>query len=57
MILHDRPKDFVMIPSTHPILDRGQAIGKFVQCQSGDLVLWDSRLVHCNSPAFAIEER
>src|SRR5690349_11749152 len=52
-----RPKDFIMIPSNHPILDRGQAIGKFIQCQSGDLVLWDSRLVHCNSPAFSIEER
>jgi hypothetical protein len=52
-----RPRDFIMIPSTHPILDRGQAIGKLIQCQAGDLVLWDSRLVHCNSPAFSIEQR
>jgi hypothetical protein len=52
-----RPRDFVMIPSTHPIFDRGQAIGKLIQCQSGDLVLWDSRVVHCNSPAFIPEER
>jgi ectoine hydroxylase-related dioxygenase (phytanoyl-CoA dioxygenase family) len=52
-----RPKDFVSIPSTHSILDRGHAIGKFIQCQSGDLVLWDSRLVHCNSPAFVTGER
>jgi len=50
-----RPKDFVPIPNIHPILDRGLAIGKFIQCQSGDLVLWDSRLVHCNSPAFVTE--
>jgi hypothetical protein len=53
----NRPRDFIMIPKTHPILDGGQAIGKLVQCQAGDLVLWDSRLVHCNSPAFSIEER
>jgi hypothetical protein len=52
-----RPSDFIMIPSTHPIFDRGQSIGKLVQCQSGDLVLWDSRVVHCNSPAFVIEEQ
>ncbi|CAF3425921.1 unnamed protein product [Rotaria socialis] len=50
-------RDFVMIPRDHRILDNGQAIGKLVQCQAGDLVLWDSRLVHCNSPAFAIQER
>jgi hypothetical protein len=53
--LSRRPKDFLSIPSTHSILDRGRAIGKFIQCQSGDLVLWDSRLVHCNSPAFVFE--
>jgi len=52
----NRPRNFVMIPSTHSILDRGQAIGKLVQCQAGDLVLWDSRLVHCNTPAFTIDE-
>ncbi len=55
--LGKRPRDFVMIPSTHPIFDGGQAIGKLIQCQSGDLVLWDSRLVHCNSPAFSVEEQ
>ncbi len=52
-----RPKDFVVIPWTHSILDRGRAIGKFIQCQSGDLVLWDSRLVHCNSSAFVVDEQ
>ncbi|CAF1076364.1 unnamed protein product [Rotaria sordida] len=55
--LGHRLKDFIMIPRDHPILDRGRAIGKFIQCQAGDLVLWDSRLIHCNSPAFSIEER
>ena len=50
-------KNFVPVPSTHPILDRGRTMGKFVQCQKGDFVAWDSRLVHCNSPAFVTEER
>ncbi|CAF1026974.1 unnamed protein product [Rotaria sordida] len=40
----------------HSILDRGNAIGKFIHCQSGDLVVWDSRLVHCNSCAFISDE-
>lgn len=52
-----RPRDFVMIPDTHPILDRGQAIGKLIQCQAGDFVVWDSRLVHCNSPSIVPQER
>jgi hypothetical protein len=52
-----RPKDFIPIPSSHSILDRGLAIGKFIQCHSGDLVIWDSRLVHCNSPAFVSDEQ
>lgn len=47
-----RTKDFVAIPSMHSILDGGRAVGRFIQCRAGDLVLWDSRLVHCNSPAF-----
>ena len=51
-----RPTDFITVPASHPILDRGQAIGRLVQCRAGDLVLWDSRLVHCNNPAFVTEE-
>ncbi|CAF1270903.1 unnamed protein product [Rotaria sp. Silwood1] len=46
-------KDFIEIPNEHSIITRG----KLVHCQAGDLVLWDSRMVHCNSPATAIEER
>lgn len=51
-----RPKDFIPIPSMHSILDRGTAIGKLVQCQPGDYVIWDGRLVHCNSPAFISDD-
>ena len=49
--------DYVKVPSSHPIMNQGQTPGKLVHCQAGDLVLWDSRTVHCNSPATAIEER
>jgi predicted RNA-binding protein with EMAP domain len=28
-----------------------------VHCRAGDFVVWDSRTIHCNSPAIAIEER
>ncbi|CAF1296028.1 unnamed protein product [Rotaria sordida] len=49
--------DFVKIPSDHSIFNHDQVIGKLVHCRAGDLVLWDSRLIHCNSPATTIEER
>ena len=51
-----RPKDFVPVPSCHPVLDRGNAVGKFIQCHAGDFVVWDSRLIHCNSSAFVVDE-
>jgi hypothetical protein len=38
-------------------MDQGKTLGKLVHCRAGDLVLWDSRTIHCNSPATAIEER
>jgi hypothetical protein len=49
--------DFVKVPDTHPIMDQGKTLGKLVHCRAGDLVLWDSRTIHCNSPATSIEER
>jgi len=52
-----RSIDFVKVPDTHPIMDQGKTLGKLVHCRAGDLVLWDSRTVHCNSPATAVEER
>ncbi len=43
--------DFVVVPSplTNPMV-RG---GALVAAQAGDLLLWDSRTVHCNTPALA----
>ena len=39
--------DFVVIPAQlieglHPC---------FIQCKAGDLIVWDSRTIHCNTPA------
>ena len=45
--------DFVRIPNNHSIMDQG----KLIHCRAGDLVLWDSRTVHCNTPATDPEER
>jgi hypothetical protein len=51
------PKDFVLVPHNHSIISHDETHGKLVHCRAGDLVIWDSRMVHCNSPATAIEER
>jgi hypothetical protein len=49
--LGNKSRDFIFIPSTHSIFDEGRAVGKLIHCRAGDLVMWDSRLIHCNSPA------
>jgi hypothetical protein len=38
-------------------MNQGQTMAKLVHCQRDDLVLWDNRTIHCNSPAVAINER
>lgn len=40
--------DFIEILPTDPILDMDKIL---VCAKAGDLLLWDSRTVHCNSPA------
>jgi hypothetical protein len=40
--------DFVPIDGADPVLQRG---GVLVCARAGDLILWDSRTVHCNTPA------
>lgn len=42
--------DFVPIPRGDPILR--SASPRLVVCKAGDMCLWDSRTVHCNSPGF-----
>jgi len=39
--------DFVMLDDADPILERE---ARLVCARAGDLILWDSRLVHCNAP-------
>jgi hypothetical protein len=53
----ENTKDFVRVPTTHSIMNHGKTFGKLVHCKAGDMVLWDSRTIHCNSPATAIKER
>lgn len=40
--------DFVIIPAQDCIL---QSTARLVCAEAGDLILWDSRTVHCNTPA------
>lgn len=40
--------DFVPLPSSDPILSMEKI---YVFAEAGDLLLWDSRTVHCNSPS------
>ena len=44
----DRQGDFLPVPEGDPILRRQ---GYLVRADPGDLILWDSRTIHCNSPA------
>ena len=46
-------KDFVLLPPSDPLLSKP---GKLVTALAGDLVLWDSRTVHCNTPATATSQ-
>eukprot|EP00927_Polykrikos_kofoidii_P051615 TRINITY_DN45408_c0_g1_i1.p1 TRINITY_DN45408_c0_g1~~TRINITY_DN45408_c0_g1_i1.p1 ORF type:complete len:359 (-),score=40.68 TRINITY_DN45408_c0_g1_i1:534-1544(-) len=43
--------DFININESSPLL-RGQP--RLVCCKAGDLVLWDSRTIHCNTPAVEV---
>jgi endonuclease/exonuclease/phosphatase family metal-dependent hydrolase len=40
--------DFVTVPASDPVL---ATPGRLVTARAGDLILWDSRTVHCNTPA------
>ena len=41
-------KNFIYVPPSSQILQQDQILPI---CQAGDLLLWDSRTVHCNTPA------
>lgn len=42
--------NYLRIGKNHPLLKRLQP--QFIQCKAGDLVVFDSRTIHCNTPAF-----
>lgn len=41
-------EDYIEVPEIHPFR---QLPRRIVRCAAGDFVLWDSRCVHCNTPA------
>uniref|UniRef100_A0A7S3EZG5 Phytanoyl-CoA dioxygenase n=1 Tax=Haptolina ericina TaxID=156174 RepID=A0A7S3EZG5_9EUKA len=41
-------QDYVAVPE--PTINPTVRSGKLVSCKAGDLVLWDSRCIHCNTP-------
>jgi len=42
-------QDFVVVPA--PQINPAVRSGVLVTCKAGDLVLWDSRTIHCNTPS------
>jgi len=46
--------DYVPIPLTDPVLAHGS---RLICAKAGDLILWDSRTVHCNTPAITAEAK
>lgn len=44
--------NYISVPSYHPIMEMRK---KLVVCRAGDLVLWDSRCVHCNAPGRVLQ--
>jgi len=45
--------DYAPVSVDNPIL---HGVRKLVTAKAGDLLLWDSRTIHCNSPATKIPE-
>lgn len=46
--------DFVSIPKDDAVLRSEQAV--LICAKAGELILWDSRTVHCNTPALAMAD-
>lgn len=50
----DKSIDYISIDSRDEILLNNEAI--LICAQAGDLILWDSRTIHCNTPALTAQE-
>ncbi|CAF1465475.1 unnamed protein product [Rotaria magnacalcarata] len=46
--------DYISVPQQHSIFKKLRP--RLVKCKAGDLVVWDSRCVHCNTPAIVDNE-
>lgn len=46
--------DFVEIPVHHRLFKK--LTPRLIKCQAGDLIVWDSRTVHCNTAALIDKE-
>ena len=40
--------DYVRVPSNHPLVKSHKP--RLIKCKAGDLIVWDSRTIHCNTP-------
>ncbi|CAF3528516.1 unnamed protein product [Rotaria sp. Silwood1] len=47
--------DYVRIPDQYPLLEKFHP--RLVKCNAGDLIVWDSRSIHCNTPAIVNKEK
>lgn len=47
--------DYINVPRSHAILQKTKP--RLVNCKAGDLILWDSRCIHCNTPGLENAER
>lgn len=46
--------DFVSVSISHSLFEK--LTPRLVKCKAGDLVVWDSRCIHCNTPALVDKE-
>ncbi|UJR28809.1 hypothetical protein I4U23_010033 [Adineta vaga] len=47
--------DYARVPYQHPLLKQLQP--RLIKCKAGDLIVWDSRCIHCNTPALVYEDK
>jgi hypothetical protein len=48
----DKSNDYISIKKDDPVLANE---GLLIYAKAGDLILWDSRTVHCNTPALTVD--
>ncbi|CAF0721137.1 unnamed protein product [Adineta steineri] len=47
--------DYLRVPYKYPLLEKLRP--RLIKCKAGDLVVWDSRCMHCNTPALIPKEK